>query len=158
MRWRPQYINDLSDAQNASVQRDGFRSDIIADCVVRAVAVAFDISYDEAFRILDAEPDGSVYDFHQKLADEVINGWRLRLVEKWKRPDDWQRVFPFPKGRFICTERGSRHVVAYIDNVRYDTVCSQSPISKIWALEAVELRVRLLPEKRRHFKTKEEEK
>lgn len=105
------------------VQRDGMRCRMVGDCVVRAVAVAFDISYDEAFRILDAGPDGGVWDFHDKIGNMVINGWQLRPVKEMTA-----------SGRYIRTERRGGHVVAYIDGVRHDTTTAQSPISKIWAL------------------------
>ena len=88
-----------------------------------AVVVAFGISYDEAFRILDAGPDGCVWDFPSKIGNMVINGWQMRSVKEMTA-----------SGRYICTKRGGRHVVAYIDGVRHDSVSGQSPISKTWAL------------------------
>lgn len=38
----------------------GMRFKVVQDCCIRAVSVTCGISYDEAFRILGAEPDGSV--------------------------------------------------------------------------------------------------
>ena len=105
------------------IQRDGMRCRMVGDCAVRAVAVAFGISYDEAFRILDAGPDGCARDFASKTENMVINGWRLRSAKEMTG-----------RGRYICTERRGGHVVAYIDGARHDLVLGQSAISKTWAL------------------------
>lgn len=107
------------------IRRGGMRCKMVGDCAVRAVAVAFSISYDEAFRALDAGPDGCVRDFDRKIGNQIINGWRLCSVKKMTG-----------SGRFICTECRGGHVVAYIDGVRYDRIPGQSPISKIWAARA----------------------
>jgi hypothetical protein len=90
------------------IQRDRIRYRAVGDCAVRAVSAAYGISYDEAFRILDARQDGVVLGFADRLKDRV---WRIERVKKLE-----------PVGRFLCTERRGRHVVAYIDGVRYDLV------------------------------------
>jgi hypothetical protein len=106
------------------IQRDGMRYRAVGDCAVRAVSVAYGIGYDEAFRLLDARQDGVVIDFADFLTGVVINGWRIKRVKKME-----------PVGRFICTERGGRHVVAYIDGVRHDLVNpGTTPIREVWEL------------------------
>jgi hypothetical protein len=99
----------------------------VGDCAVRAVSVAYGIGYDEAFRILDAEADGTVQDFHRKIGGAVINGWRLLSAAGL-----------LTTGRFICAERRGGHVVAYIDGVRYDLAGARCPGARsgIWALVA----------------------
>jgi hypothetical protein len=89
---------------------------MVGDCAVRAVAVTFDLSYDEAFCLLDALPNGCVRSFERKIGNKVTNGWQLRPVCQMAE-----------SGRYICTECRGGHVVAYIDGVRYDTVPGQSP-------------------------------
>jgi hypothetical protein len=101
------------------VRRDGMRFKLVQDCAVRAVSIACDIDYDRAFEILEAEDDGSVCDYPEKLEGETINGWTIRNSGSSKIT---RIEFPklFPIGRFLCVEHGGRHLVAYIDGVRYD--------------------------------------
>jgi hypothetical protein len=105
------------------IRRGGMRWKMMGDCAVRAVAVTFDLSYDEAFCLLDALPNGCVGSFERKIGNKVINGWQLRPVCQMAE-----------SGRYICTECRGGHVVAYIDGVRYDTVPGRSRISRIWAV------------------------
>ena len=103
------------------IQREGMRFTLVQDCAVRAVSTAFGISYDHAYEILEAEDDGSVLDYGEKIEGKAINGWKIELLNSW--PRKMTRIeFPklFPVGRFLCAEHGWRHVVAYIDGVRYD--------------------------------------
>jgi hypothetical protein len=105
------------------IRRGGMRWKMVGDCAVRAVAVTFGLSYDEAFRLLDADSNGSVRGFERKIGNRIINGWQLRPAKELTED-----------GRCICTEYRGGHVVAYIDGVRYDTVPGQSRISRIWAV------------------------
>jgi hypothetical protein len=105
------------------IQRGGMRWKTVGDCAVRAVAIAFDIPYDEAFRLLDAKKDGVVYGFQDKIADRVVNGWRLRPAKKLT-----------DSGRYLCLECRGGHVTTYIDGARHDMVENQTPVSKVWAV------------------------
>jgi hypothetical protein len=106
------------------IQRDGMRYRAVGDCAVRAVSIAFGISYDHAFDLLDAAQDGSVRGFERTIMGKVINGWRLSPVKEMTK-----------SGRYICTECRGGHVVAYIDGVRYDLVPGASRIKEVWAVE-----------------------
>jgi len=103
------------------IRRDGMRFKLVQDCCVRAISVACGISYDDAFDVMEAEPDGAVIDYERKLGGRIVNGWRIDLIKRWHTPMT-RNEFPklFPSGRFLCGEHGGRHLVAYIDGVRYD--------------------------------------
>jgi hypothetical protein len=103
------------------VRRDGMRFRWVQDCAVRAVSTACDIDYDHAYEILEAEDDGSAFDCGEKIEGKTINGWKIEPFKSWSAK--MTRIeFPklFPVGRFICSEHCGRHLVAYIDGVRYD--------------------------------------
>ncbi len=122
------------------MRRDGMRFKLVQDCCIRAVSVACEISYDEAFHMLEAEPDGAVLGYDSKLENRVVNGWRITLVKEW-RSTVTRHEFPrlFPAGRFLCSEHGNRHLVAYIDGVRYGEglPLERWRMSKIWGLSRV---------------------
>jgi hypothetical protein len=121
------------------VRREGMRFKLVQDCAVRAVSTAFGISYDHAYEILEAEDSGGVWDCPEKLEGETINGWTIR---PYSRPSKMTRIeFSklFPSGRFVCVEHGGRHLVAYIDGVRYDEGLPPDlwRMSEIWKLVPV---------------------
>jgi hypothetical protein len=103
------------------VRRDGMRFKLVQDCAVRAVSIACEIDYDTAYEILEAEDDGSVFYYTEKIEGKTINGWNIKPFNSWS--SKMTRIeFPklFPTGRFICSEHGGSHLVAYIDGTRYD--------------------------------------
>ena len=65
------------------VTRSGMRFRLVQDCVVRAISVACGIQYDDAFRFLDAEPCGAVWDYVLKIEGKTINGWHIDLLRRW---------------------------------------------------------------------------
>jgi hypothetical protein len=123
------------------ITRSGMRFRLVQDCVVRAISVACGIQYDDAFRFLDAEPCGAVWDYVLKIEGKTINGWHIDLLRRW--PSRMTRVEfaeRFPVGRFLCSEHGENHLVAYIDGVRYDEGLPPKAwhITRTWALTRAE--------------------
>ncbi len=109
------------------------------DCAVRALALARDLGYDEAYDLLAAQGRKS---------------WRGFALHKWLNQQSWAVKIPFPaikgqprmnpatfceqfpKGIYIC--RVAKHVLTVIDGIVHDTFASRPNrcIYTAWEIKA----------------------
>lgn len=88
-------------------RREGMRFRWVQDCAVRAVSTACAIDYDHAFEILEAEDDGSVRDYVEKIEGKTINGWEIEPLKSWPSPMtriEFPKLFPVASMEFDTTK------------------------------------------------------
>lgn len=92
------------------------------DCTVRALAIARNMAYDDAYDLLAEAGRKCARGFHLQhwLNDQPFaRKMAFQAVKGQRRMNPAAFCARFTKGRYIC--RASKHVFAVIDGVLYDT-------------------------------------
>lgn len=110
-----------TDAGRSSSRRPRQRN----DCTVRALTVAFDISYDDAHGLLaeSGRATGKRFDFRSWSKDAAVAGkrfvWRAFPAIKGERRMDPERFSAcHPRGTYVL--KTAKHVIACVDGIIHD--------------------------------------
>lgn len=106
------------------------------DCTVRAMATAFELSYDDAYDILKKYGRICGRGFHigDFLIDKKAEKISFQAVKGQRRMHPWKFCKEYNNGKYICRTAG--HVFAVIDGVVFDTIAPSVDrcIYKAWKI------------------------